>query len=322
MAKSRTQFAAVGLPPLPTPRLALSIPEFCKAHGISEGFFYKLKKQGEGPREMKVGARTLISFEAAAEWRGAQHLEARHPGRKLTIKRVAPEKLVAHRPAASSPCGACGGTEMKYADNSVPAGMIFICRAFDTLYQTITPDWRNLEADERLKTSSPYLDDPRDKANREAWRSYDQARRRASQRMREALSQGALIALFWDSEKKRDQEVIPEKWASMGDFEALTVFESGTVIVGGPLLYFDSQSFNNYVKGIAPPDGDRTAHPGGNAPAASKTKTGLQDQIREINNQLLAEGFKGRKKERNRAIRGKFQNPPGERTIRRALKPD
>jgi predicted DNA-binding transcriptional regulator AlpA len=56
----------------PTPRLALSIPEFCKAHGISEGFFYKLKKQGEGPREMKVGARTLISFESAAEWRRAR----------------------------------------------------------------------------------------------------------------------------------------------------------------------------------------------------------------------------------------------------------
>ena len=52
-----------------TPRLALSIPEFCEAHGISEGFFYKLKKQGEGPREMKVGARTLITFESAAEWR-------------------------------------------------------------------------------------------------------------------------------------------------------------------------------------------------------------------------------------------------------------
>ena len=59
MPKSRTQFAAVP----PTPRLALSISEFCKAHCISEGFFYKLKKQGEGPREMKVGARTLITFE-------------------------------------------------------------------------------------------------------------------------------------------------------------------------------------------------------------------------------------------------------------------
>ena len=67
MLKSRTKLAAVSRPP--TPRLALSIPEFCAAHGISEGFFYKLKKQGEGPREMKVGARTLITLESAAEWR-------------------------------------------------------------------------------------------------------------------------------------------------------------------------------------------------------------------------------------------------------------
>jgi len=77
MSKSRTKLAAV-LPRPPTPRLALSIPEFCEAHGISEGFFYKLKKQGEGPREMKVGARTLITFESAAEWRAAR--EAGHPG--------------------------------------------------------------------------------------------------------------------------------------------------------------------------------------------------------------------------------------------------
>jgi predicted DNA-binding transcriptional regulator AlpA len=68
MSRSRTRFATVEPRP-PTPRLALSIPEFCEAHGISEGFFYKLKKQGEGPREMKVGARTLITFESAAEWR-------------------------------------------------------------------------------------------------------------------------------------------------------------------------------------------------------------------------------------------------------------
>jgi predicted DNA-binding transcriptional regulator AlpA len=70
MPKSRSQFAPVSPPP--TPRLALSIREFCQAHGISEGFFYKLKKQGEGPREMKVGARTLITFESAAEWRAAR----------------------------------------------------------------------------------------------------------------------------------------------------------------------------------------------------------------------------------------------------------
>ena len=75
MPKSRSQSADVP----PPPRLALSIPEFCEAHGISEGFFYKLKKQGEGPREMKVGARTLITLESAAEWRRArENTGARH----------------------------------------------------------------------------------------------------------------------------------------------------------------------------------------------------------------------------------------------------
>ena len=38
-----------------------------EAHGISEGMFYKMKKQGITPREMKVGTRTLIAFEAAAD---------------------------------------------------------------------------------------------------------------------------------------------------------------------------------------------------------------------------------------------------------------
>jgi predicted DNA-binding transcriptional regulator AlpA len=74
MSKSRTKLAAVSPRP-PAPRLTLSIPEFCDAHGISEAFFYKLKKRGEGPRAMKVGARTLITFEAAAEWR-RQHENA------------------------------------------------------------------------------------------------------------------------------------------------------------------------------------------------------------------------------------------------------
>jgi len=39
-----------------------------EAHGISEGIFYKMKKRGITPREMKVGTRTLITFEAAADW--------------------------------------------------------------------------------------------------------------------------------------------------------------------------------------------------------------------------------------------------------------
>lgn len=48
---------------------AYSIEAFCKAHGISRSFFYLLLNRGEGPRLTKVGRRTLISREAAHQWR-------------------------------------------------------------------------------------------------------------------------------------------------------------------------------------------------------------------------------------------------------------
>lgn len=47
-----------------------TIPNFCADHGnISRSFFHKLVNEGNGPRLMKIGRRTLISAEAAAEWR-------------------------------------------------------------------------------------------------------------------------------------------------------------------------------------------------------------------------------------------------------------
>jgi hypothetical protein len=49
--------------------LAMSIPQFCDRHGISEAFYHELRKRGEGPDTMQVGARVLISIEAAARWR-------------------------------------------------------------------------------------------------------------------------------------------------------------------------------------------------------------------------------------------------------------
>jgi len=67
MPKPRNQFAAESSPP--TPHLAFSISEFCRSHRISPALFYKLKRLGKGPREMKVGARVLITHEAAAAWR-------------------------------------------------------------------------------------------------------------------------------------------------------------------------------------------------------------------------------------------------------------
>ena len=50
-------------------RQAWTIDEFCQSHGISRATFYNLRKRGAAPRIMKVGARTLISADAAAEWR-------------------------------------------------------------------------------------------------------------------------------------------------------------------------------------------------------------------------------------------------------------
>jgi hypothetical protein len=60
------------------PSLAFSIREFCLAHRISVPFYFQLKAQGLGPREMKLGTRRIISAEAATEWR------ARHTNRTDT----------------------------------------------------------------------------------------------------------------------------------------------------------------------------------------------------------------------------------------------
>ena len=48
---------------------ALSVNAFCNTHGISRALFYKLLKEDLGPVIMKVLGRTLISVEAAADWR-------------------------------------------------------------------------------------------------------------------------------------------------------------------------------------------------------------------------------------------------------------
>lgn len=55
-------------------RAASTVPQFCDEHNISRTHFYALLKEGKGPRLMRVGRRTLISQEAAADWR--QRMEA------------------------------------------------------------------------------------------------------------------------------------------------------------------------------------------------------------------------------------------------------
>lgn len=60
-------------------QLALSVSEFCAAHGVSRDTFYQLIRRGEGPTVMRVGRRTLVSVEAAAEWR--RRMEQRSPAK-------------------------------------------------------------------------------------------------------------------------------------------------------------------------------------------------------------------------------------------------
>lgn len=51
-----------------------SISAFCILNSISRALYYKLAKEGKAPKAMRVGRRTLISQEAALEWR--QRMEA------------------------------------------------------------------------------------------------------------------------------------------------------------------------------------------------------------------------------------------------------
>jgi len=46
-----------------------SIAEFCRRHGISESFFFKLQARGEAPPTIAIGTRRLITKEAARQWR-------------------------------------------------------------------------------------------------------------------------------------------------------------------------------------------------------------------------------------------------------------
>ena len=55
---------------------AFTIRDFCQAHRISPAFYYKMRSEGWGPKEMWAGSRVLISFEAAAAWRRARETAA------------------------------------------------------------------------------------------------------------------------------------------------------------------------------------------------------------------------------------------------------
>jgi hypothetical protein len=59
----------------PIPLFALTIAQFCEAHGLSQSMYFKLKEQGRGPVEMAYGRRRAISLESAARWRAEREAE-------------------------------------------------------------------------------------------------------------------------------------------------------------------------------------------------------------------------------------------------------
>jgi predicted DNA-binding transcriptional regulator AlpA len=65
---------ADGMASRPAPSLQ-SVPSFCSDNGISRSLFYRLVTEGRGPRVTKVARRTLISSEAAADWRARMERE-------------------------------------------------------------------------------------------------------------------------------------------------------------------------------------------------------------------------------------------------------
>jgi hypothetical protein len=241
---------------------------------------------------------------------------------------------------------------MTDAADPIPNGTISTREALDIVYQTITPDRQTLE--ERLNPSSKYYDtfkgatkrtnksakktgrkglkkglkkdpekNPKEAARREASRNVDQAELHASKVLREKLSQKALVVLF-GKKRKMAEEISPRLWASMTDFEAMLIFLEGKLTARDKrrTLYLDRE---NFMKEIAPPDGDKAAHAGESAPTASKAKTKQQQQILDICQQLWPDRCNVRAAQRNKMIRTEFQRlnlspEPSDRSIQRALK--
>jgi predicted DNA-binding transcriptional regulator AlpA len=55
---------------------SLSIQQFCDAEGLSRGLYYKLKKQGRTPRELRIDAVIRITHQARIEWRRKMQKES------------------------------------------------------------------------------------------------------------------------------------------------------------------------------------------------------------------------------------------------------
>jgi hypothetical protein len=63
-----------------------TILEFCKRNRLSLTSYYELRTRGQGPREMRVLSKVLITPEAERDWRLAR--ETPDPSDTATIERL------------------------------------------------------------------------------------------------------------------------------------------------------------------------------------------------------------------------------------------
>jgi len=61
----------------------LSVAEFCRRNGISKPFYFKLRAQGLGPEEIRLGARVLITRQSAEKWRAERMRASKRSGAAL-----------------------------------------------------------------------------------------------------------------------------------------------------------------------------------------------------------------------------------------------
>jgi hypothetical protein len=69
----------------PDERDVFSIPEFCVRHRISTALFFKMLREGRAPRVMRAGRRTLITREAAEDWRRALEAASVQPREREAV---------------------------------------------------------------------------------------------------------------------------------------------------------------------------------------------------------------------------------------------
>jgi hypothetical protein len=67
-------------------KLAYTVPEWCKARGISRGRFHELEQADLAPRTYAVASKKYISHQADAEWQRRMEAGAAESFRPLPAK--------------------------------------------------------------------------------------------------------------------------------------------------------------------------------------------------------------------------------------------